>query len=107
MRAEKTRQLNSKKMAWVINPDSSGAIIWQLITSCCMCFVAIVTPIQARFSLFLASKELRWASWNSDSTPCRSPAGVAWRLQPFSSLQALFYFYNSISLDNKSKTYPE
>lgn len=53
MRAEKTRQLNSKKMAWVINPDSSGAIIWQLITSCCMCFVAVVTPIQVRNTPFL------------------------------------------------------
>lgn len=33
----------------VINPDSTHAIAWQLLTSCCMAFVAIVTPIQVRW----------------------------------------------------------
>ena len=33
----------------VINPDSTYAIAWQLLTSCCMAFVAIVTPIQVRW----------------------------------------------------------
>jgi len=46
MRAEKSKRFGSKKPGYVINPDSFAAITWQMVTSCCMGFVALVTPVQ-------------------------------------------------------------
>ena len=53
----------------VINPDSTYAIAWQLLTSCCMAFVAIVTPIQVRWlpPVFTGYKNVKQVSLKENS----------------------------------------
>ncbi|CAJ1329415.1 unnamed protein product, partial [Effrenium voratum] len=90
MRAERTRSLHMSQRQCVINPDSSGAIAWQVITSCCMAFVAVVTPIQV--GLYeLQVNGLQIVSWIVDFCfmvdmilqfftmyPKQTPRGIEW-----------------------------
>ncbi|CAK8993203.1 unnamed protein product [Durusdinium trenchii] len=90
MRAEKTRQLQKRKLTMVIDPDSTRAITWQLITSCCMAFISIVTPVQVGL-LELRLDFLQILSWGVDSIffvdmvlqfftmyPKTTPRGIEW-----------------------------
>eukprot|EP00435_Cladocopium_sp_Y103_P035114 s2535_g9.t1 len=65
MRAEKTRKMEKRHRSFVINPDTSYQIAWQLLTSTCMAFVAIVTPIQVGL-LELRFDFLQIISWCVD-----------------------------------------
>eukprot|EP00439_Symbiodinium_sp_Y106_P085671 s509_g29.t1 len=47
MRAEKTRKFSAAKRWYVINPESNRCLmVWQMVTTIAMVFVALITPLQ-------------------------------------------------------------
>ncbi|CAE7222344.1 unc-103 [Symbiodinium necroappetens] len=47
MRAEKTRKFTAEKRWYVINPESNRCLmVWQMVTTIAMVFVALITPLQ-------------------------------------------------------------